>query len=55
MSYEIAINYENQIKIVQVKPIQQMRGFLKGIDTTIEREQDRMWTQDGGVEYIGKG
>jgi hypothetical protein len=25
-----------------VRPIEQMRGFLKGIDTTVEREPDRV-------------
>ncbi len=33
--------YDNRIELVPVKPIRQMRGFLRGIDTTIERESDR--------------
>ncbi len=33
--------YDNRIELVPVKPIRQMRGFLKGIDTAIERESDR--------------
>jgi AbrB family looped-hinge helix DNA binding protein len=37
-----AIQYENRIELIPVKPIQEMRGFLKGIDTTIEREPDRI-------------
>lgn len=36
------IQYENRIELIPVKPIKKMRGFLKGIDTTIEREQDRV-------------
>ena len=36
------IMYENRIELIPVRPIQQMRGFLKGIDTTIEREPDRL-------------
>jgi len=32
-----AIQYENRIELIPVKPIREMRGFLKGIDTTIER------------------
>jgi len=36
-----AIPYENRIELIPVKPIRQMRGFLKGIDTRIEREADR--------------
>jgi len=34
--------YENRIEMVLIKPIEKMRGFLKGIDTTIERESDRV-------------
>jgi AbrB family looped-hinge helix DNA binding protein len=37
-----AIQYENRIELIPVKPIREMRGFLKGIDTTIERESDRL-------------
>jgi AbrB family looped-hinge helix DNA binding protein len=33
-----AIQYGNRIELVPVRPIREMRGFLKGIDTTIERE-----------------
>lgn len=37
-----AIVYEDRIELVPVRPIQQMRGFLKGIDTTVPREEDRL-------------
>jgi len=37
-----AIQYGNRIELVPVRPIREMRGFLKGIDTTIERESDRL-------------
>ncbi len=37
-----AIVYEDRIELVPVRPIQQMRGFLKGIDTTVPREGDRL-------------
>ncbi len=37
-----AIQYENRIELIPVRPIQDARGFLKGIDTTVEREQDRI-------------
>ncbi len=30
--------YENRIEMVLVRPIQETRGFLKGIDTAIERD-----------------
>ncbi len=35
------IPYENRIEFVPLKNIKDMRGFLKGIDTTIERDGDR--------------
>lgn len=34
--------YGNRIELIPLKPIKRMRGFLKGIDTTIERESDRV-------------
>ncbi len=37
-----AILYENRIELIPIKPVQSMRGFLKGIDTTVEREADRV-------------
>jgi AbrB family looped-hinge helix DNA binding protein len=35
--------YNNRIEMVPVKPIKEARGFLKGIDTTVTREKDRIW------------
>ncbi len=37
-----AIQLENRIELVPVLPIEQMRGFLRGIDTTVPRESDRV-------------
>jgi AbrB family looped-hinge helix DNA binding protein len=37
-----AIAYENRIELIPLRPIRQMRGFLKGIDTSIKRETDRV-------------
>ncbi len=37
-----AIVYEDRIELVPVRPIRQMRGFLKGIDTEVPREADRL-------------
>jgi AbrB family looped-hinge helix DNA binding protein len=34
--------YHNRIELIPVKPIKQARGFLKGIDTTVGREADRL-------------
>jgi AbrB family looped-hinge helix DNA binding protein len=36
------LQYENRIEFIPLRPIEQMRGFLKGIETTIEREPDRL-------------
>jgi AbrB family looped-hinge helix DNA binding protein len=36
-----ALVYEDRIELLPVRPIKQMRGFLKGIDTRIDREADR--------------
>ncbi len=36
-----ALLYENRIELIPVRPARQMRGFLKGIDTTVVREEDR--------------
>lgn len=36
------INYNGRLEFIPVKNIRKMRGFLEGIDTTIEREKDRL-------------
>lgn len=36
------IAYENRIELILIKPIQTLKGFLKGIDTNIERDEDRL-------------
>ncbi len=33
--------YENRIELIPMKNLRRMRGFLKGIDTSVERERDR--------------
>lgn len=35
------IAYENRIELIPLEPPARLRGFLKGIDTNIEREGDR--------------
>ena len=37
-----AIAYGGRIELIPVRPARQMKGFLKGIDTKIEREGDRV-------------
>ena len=36
-----AIAYGGRIELIPLRPMKTMRGFLKGIDTTVERETDR--------------
>ena len=33
--------YGDRIEFVPLKPMKQMRGFLKGIEGSVERERDR--------------
>ncbi len=37
-----AIVYGDRIELIPVRPAAEMRGFLKGIDTRIERDPDRV-------------
>lgn len=34
--------YEDRIVLVPVRKMREMRGFIKGIDTTVRREKDRL-------------
>jgi AbrB family looped-hinge helix DNA binding protein len=34
------ISYEDRIELIPVRPVREMRGFLEGIDTEVEREPD---------------
>jgi len=36
------LRYSDRVEFIRIRPIQQMRGFLRGMDTTIEREGDRL-------------
>ncbi|RLA77208.1 MAG: AbrB family transcriptional regulator [Deltaproteobacteria bacterium] len=36
------IPYRGHIELVPERPLSEMRGFLKGIDTAVEREPDRV-------------
>ncbi|PKN27605.1 MAG: AbrB family transcriptional regulator [Deltaproteobacteria bacterium HGW-Deltaproteobacteria-21] len=36
------VAYGDRIEMIPVKRISDMKGFLKGIETTIEREADRV-------------
>ena len=35
------LSYQNRIQLIPLCPMSQMKGFLKGIDTNIERSEDR--------------
>ena len=34
--------YGDRIELIPIRPIKRMRGFLKGIDTRVPREKDRV-------------
>jgi AbrB family looped-hinge helix DNA binding protein len=34
--------YENRVEFIPVRRVHEMRGFLRGMNTTIEREDDRL-------------
>jgi AbrB family looped-hinge helix DNA binding protein len=36
------LRYGDRIEFVPLKPMRRMRGFLKGIDTSLERDADRL-------------
>jgi AbrB family looped-hinge helix DNA binding protein len=36
------IRYEDRIELVPVRPARETRGFLKGIDTEVERDLNRV-------------
>jgi len=36
------IEYEGRIELIPERDILELRGFLKGIDTQFEREEDRV-------------
>ena len=37
-----AIAYDDRIELIPVRPIKKMRGFLKGINTRVDRDADRV-------------
>jgi AbrB family looped-hinge helix DNA binding protein len=36
------LTYKDRIELIPLKPMREMRGFLKGIDTDIVRDADRV-------------
>jgi AbrB family looped-hinge helix DNA binding protein len=37
-----AVSYRGRIELIPVRPVQEARGFLAGIDTRVPRESDRV-------------
>ena len=36
------LTYRNRIELIPIKPMNEMKGFLKGIDTEVPRDEDRI-------------
>ena len=36
------LQYENRIELIPIKEPKSLRGFIPGIDTGVEREEDRV-------------
>jgi len=36
------LTYRNRIELIPIKPMKKMRGFLKGIETDVKRDKDRI-------------
>ena len=34
--------YQNRIELIPIKPMKKMKGFLKGINTDVDRDDDRV-------------
>jgi AbrB family looped-hinge helix DNA binding protein len=41
ISLEVVI-YDNRIELIPIKPMKELKGLFKGIDTNIIREDDRI-------------
>lgn len=36
------LTFRNRIELIPIKPMKEMKGFLKGIDTEVKRDKDRI-------------
>ena len=36
------LQFENRIELIPIEPMKALRGFVKGIDTTVPRDKDRI-------------
>ncbi len=36
------LTYRNRIELIPIKPMKKMKGFLKGLDSEVSRDKDRI-------------
>ena len=36
------LQFKNRIELIPIEPMKALRGFVKGIDTTVPRDKDRI-------------
>ncbi len=36
------IRYRDRVELIPLRPVRKLRGFLKGIDTSVPRDPDRV-------------
>lgn len=36
------LTYQNRIELIPLKPMKEMKGFLEGMDTDLQRDDDRL-------------
>lgn len=36
------VRYQDRIELIPIRPVQTLRGFLKGMDTDLARDADRL-------------
>lgn len=36
------LTYQNRIELIPLKPMKKLKGFLKGLDTDVKRDDDRV-------------
>ena len=36
------LTFRNRIELIPIKPMKKMKGFLKGLDTEVKRDKDRL-------------
>ena len=36
------LTYKNRIELIPIRPMKELKGFLRGIDTNVKRDTDRV-------------